>query len=142
MNTQQGAELEGVETLNIYIDSGSWLKNDYFVDPSYAYLPWANNATLEGTHHTLASRLPEFAVIMNFLTDGTLPASASLPKRRNIWLRYQRSNGALLSFSATGFHRLDEKGIPKIAGFTICCEQRSSLHSDGGNTVVIENVPG
>ncbi len=140
LNTQQGAELENVETLNIYIDSGSWLKNDYFVDPSYAYLPWVNNATLEGTHHTLASRLPEFALIMNFLTDGTLPASASLPKRRNIWLRYQRSNGELLSFSAAGFHRLDEKGMPKMVKIIICCDQRSSLHPDGGNTVVIENV--
>jgi pimeloyl-ACP methyl ester carboxylesterase len=140
LNTQQGAEFENVETLNIYIDSGSWLKNDYFVDPSYAYLPWANNATLEGTHHTLASRFPEFTLVMNFLTDGTLPASASLPKRRNIWLRYQRSNGELLNFSAAGFHRLDEKGMPKTAGFTVCCDQRSSLHSDGGNTVVLENV--
>ena len=140
LNTQQGAELEDVETLNVYIDSGSWLKNDYFVDPSYAYLPWVNNATLEGTHHTLASRLPEFALIMNFLTDGTLPASASLPKRRNIWLRYQRSNGELLSFRTAGFHRLDEKGMPKMIKIIICCDQRSSLHPDGGNTVVIENV--
>ena len=140
LNMQQGAELENIQTLNVYIDSGSWLKNDYVVDPSYAYLPWAYNATLEGLHHTLASSLPEIDLLMDFLRDGTLPARASMPKRRNIWLRYQRSNGELMNFSAAGFHRLDEKGIPKMAGFTVCCDQRSSLHSDGGNTVVIENV--
>jgi pimeloyl-ACP methyl ester carboxylesterase len=140
LNRQQGAELENIETLNIYIDSGSWLKNDYVVDPSYAYLPWTNNATLEGTHHSLASRLPEFALIMNFLMDGTIPVRASLPKRRNVWLRYQRNNGELLNFNASGFHRLDKKGMPRLVHFTICCDQRSSLHPDHGNTVVIENV--
>jgi pimeloyl-ACP methyl ester carboxylesterase len=140
LNTQQGAELEGVEVLNVYVDSGSLFKSDYVVDPSYAYLPWSHNATIEGTHHTLASRLPEFTLIMNFLSDGILPARASLPKRRNLWLRFKRANGELLSFSAAAFHRLDEKGMHRLANFTICCEQRSSLYPDHGNTVVVENI--
>ncbi len=140
LNIQQGAELEGIEVLNAYVDSGSWLKTDYVVNPSYAYLPWSHNVTLEGTHHTVASRLPEFAIIMSFLSDGRLPDQASMPKRHNVWLRYQRSSGELLQVSDARFHRLNDKGAPVTANFTICCKQRSSLHPFGGNTVIIEDV--
>ena len=140
LNSLQGAELESVEALNIYVGEGSWLKTDLVVDPSYAYLPHANNVAMEGMHHTLASRLHGISPAINFLRDGTLPEQSAMPKQRNVWLRFKKADGTFLRFKAASIQRLDGKGIPRRAKFSVCCEQRSSLAKENVDTAVIEDM--
>ncbi len=140
LNRLAGAELEGREVLNVYAGGQSWLKSDLVVDPGSAYLPWAYNVKVEGDHHTLASHLTDFDWILDFLNYGLLPPEAQPPKRRDIWLRFQRKDGTWLHFSDAHFHRLDAKGLPRTGGFVICCDQRSSLHSEFARTVVLEDA--
>lgn len=142
LNSLQGAELESVEVLNIYVGEGSWLKTDYVVEPSYAYLPKANNVAVEGMHHTLASRLHGISPAINFIRDGTLPELSDMPRQRNVWLRFRKANGAFLRFNANSIQRLDGKGMVRRAKFTVCCEQRSSLGREDADTAVIEDVQG
>ena len=140
LNSQQGAELESVQELNVYVGEGSWLETDYVVDPSYAYLPGANNLAVEGTHHTLASRLYGITPVIRFIRDGVLPEQAAPPKQHNAWVRFQKADGSFLRFKDAVLQRLDEKGMPKRTKFTVCCEQRSSLNQEHADTAVIEDI--
>ena len=140
LNAQQGSELESVESLNVYVNGGSWLETDYVVDPSYAYLPWTSNFEVEGTHHTLASRLHGITPVINFLKSGDLPQQAKQPGKRNVWLRYRKADGTFLRFKQPALHRLDGKGMPRRGSYSVCCEQRSSLNQEQVDTAVLEDV--
>ena len=140
LNSLQGAELESVESLNVFVGEGSWLETDYVVDPSYAYLPWTSNMSIEGTHHTLASRLHGITPVINFIKSGALPEPAPQPGQRNVWLRYQKADGTFFRFKPSAIQRLDSKGMLRRGAFSVCCEQRSSLSQEHADTVVFEDI--
>lgn len=142
LNAQEGSELQGIETLNVYVGESGWLDGDLVVEPSSAYLPWAHNVKVQGDHHTLAKRLPNFQFIIDFLRDGTLPAvQAEVPARRDVWLQFVPRRGSdPMRIPASSIRHLSPKGIPTKDGYNICCDARAGLYPNGGNTVVAEDV--
>jgi pimeloyl-ACP methyl ester carboxylesterase len=143
LNDLKGAELNGVEALNVYVGVSGWTDGDLVVEPSSAYLPWTHNITVQGDHHTLARRFPKFDFIVNFLRDGTLPAAeADVPVRRDAWLRFVKKDGDdPMQLSETSVRRINAKGYVDRKGYSICCEDRAGLFPSGiNNTVVAEDV--
>jgi len=142
LNDQQGAELDGVQTLNVYVGESGWLDGDIVVEPSSAYLPWAHNVKVQGDHHTLAHRLPSFQFIIDFLKEGTLPAvEAEVPARRDVWLRFVPKPGdEAMAVPAASIRHLNARGIPGKSSYSICCDARAGLYPVGGNTVVAEDL--
>ncbi|HXH71958.1 MAG TPA: alpha/beta fold hydrolase [Mariprofundaceae bacterium] len=142
LNEQQGAELDGVQALNVYVGESGWLDGDLVVDPSSAWLPWAHNVKVQGDHHTLAHRLPSFQFIIDFLKDGTLPSvEAEMPARRDVWLRFApKEDGEPMAIPDTAVHHLNAKGYTTKGGYSICCDARAGLYPAGGNTLVIEDM--
>jgi len=140
LNSTNGSELEHVEVLNAYIRKESLIKSDLVVPPSSSYLPWADNITIAGPHHTLGERLESFPRILDFITTGTLPVElSSMPGRKDAWLRF-RVNHAGSKVSENNFKAYDAKGVPSHA-YKVCCTMRSGLYDDGGSqTVIIEGI--
>jgi len=142
LNDQQGAEMDGVQTLNVYVGESGWLDGDIVVEPSSAYLPWAHNVKVQGDHHTLAHRLPSFQFIIDFLKDGTLPSvEAEVPARRDVWLRFVPKAGEdAMAVPAASIRHLNARGIPSKGNYSICCDARAGLYPIGGNTVIAEDL--
>jgi len=139
LNDQDGAELDGIEALNVYVGVSGWTDGDLVVEPSSAYLPWAHNITVNGDHHTLARRFPKFEFIVNFLRDGTLPtAEAAAPTRRDAWLRFVKKEGAdPLPLKEAAVRRINAQGYVDRKGYTICCDARASLYPSGNATTIV-----
>lgn len=142
LNELKGAELEGMDVLNVYVGEVSLLETDFVVDEASAYLPWgATNVHVKGDHHTLASRLASFDFIVDFIRDGSMPAPAVTPKRRDIWLRFVKQPGeGPESFTQASVQRLNAKHVLTKEGVSTCCEGRTGLYPTGGNVAVIEDL--
>lgn len=140
LNSLQGAELEGIEVLNVYVSGESLAESDFVVDAASAYLPWGHNVAVEGGHHTLAEHLDRFEFIINYLTDGTVPEEASMPARRDLWLRFAKPDGSLYRFTPSAFKHLNTRGMPRSGMFSICCERPTGLYAPPASTVVIEDI--
>ncbi len=140
LNSVDGSELEHVEVLNAYIRKESLIKSDLVVPQSSSYLPWADNITVAGPHHTLGERLESFPRILDFISSGTLPVEfSSMPERKDAWLRF-RVNHAGSKVSENNFKAYDARGIPSHA-YKVCCTMRSGLYDDAASqTVIIENL--
>ena len=140
LDSLQGSEMDGIETLNVYSGGGGWLEGDLVVDPSSAYLPWSRNVEVTGDHH-MGRRLGEYDFIINFLKTGALPAASPPPVRRDVWFRFVASNGGKpMEFTENAFNRLSPKGTIVNSGYSVCCKDRAGLYPSGGNTAVVENV--
>ncbi|HKI61264.1 MAG TPA: alpha/beta fold hydrolase [Mariprofundaceae bacterium] len=143
LNSLEGAELNGVETLNVFVGESGWLDGDLVVEPSSAYLPWGHNVQVKGDHHTLARRLPQFQFIIDFLRDGTLPAEeAAVPARRDAWLRFvPKVGGDPIPLRDSAVRRINAKGYVDRKGYSICCDERAGLYPTGvGTTIVAEDL--
>jgi len=141
LNDLLGAELEGIDVLNVYVGDESLLDSDFVVDASSSYLPWGHNVQIKGGHHTLPKLLPTFDFIIRFLNTGELPPLASTPARRDVWFHFIRHVGDLPEpITPSSLQRLDARGIKTNAGVSICCDVRSGLYPMGGNVAVIENL--
>ncbi len=140
LNNLEGAELEGIEVLNVYVGEESLFDSDFVVGASSAWIPWGHNVRVTGDHHT-GKRLPEFDFVLSFLQDGTLPKDSPAPKRRDLWLHFIPKAGDLPeSFSASALKRIGPKGVPVKAGLSFCCEERSGLYPMGGRVAVVEDL--
>jgi len=139
LNDQDGAELSGVEVLNIYVGASGWTDGDLVVEPSSAYLPWGHNLTVQGDHHTLARRLAQLDFIVDFLHDGTLPAvEADVPARRDAWLRFVKKEGDdPLPLKEAAVRRINAQGYVDRKGYSICCDARASLYPSGNFTTIV-----
>ncbi len=142
LNSLNGAELEGVSALNVYVEGNSIAEFDIVVDPGSAYLPWVPNVSVAGDHHTLAERLTEFDFIFEFLNHGKLPkVLAKMPTRRDLWVRISNaSSGEPVHITDSAVTRFNENGAKRNTGFAICCKERTAMFEEGRHTLVIENL--
>jgi len=142
LNSLDGSELATVSVLNAYAASASGLKGDLIVAPESAWLPWANNYSVQGDHHTLSSNLDNYAFIENFLQRGSMPeALAERPSNRNLWIRVEDPEERPLKFTDASVKRRSGAAANwKDSGVAICCSQRSSMYDHGGSTVIAEHV--
>ena len=140
LNAQEGSELEGVQVLNAYVDSDSIFDKDLVV-PSYsAWLPWAANVSVTANHHTLASDLMKQDFLLKFLAFGTLPKLASMPKRRDAWIRVWDEQGQLLPLTANTLRRMNAKLQPNQHDVFVCCERPSALYESARHTLLVEDI--
>ncbi len=140
LNAQEGSELEGVQVLNAYVDSDSIFDRDLVV-PSYsAWLPWVANVSVAGNHHTLAADLMKQDFLLDFLAFGTLPTLASMPKRRDAWIRIWDEQGKLLPLTANTLRRMDAKLQPNQHDVLVCCERPSALYESARHTLLVEDI--
>jgi len=140
LNHMEGEELDGKAVLNVYArKQKNLLKGDLVVRPSHAWLPWAANAEVDGDHH-LGRRINE-AWALEFLRSGQRPAEAAKPMRRELWLRLQfPEQDDPVSMNETAIHRFEQANANKELKFSLCCDQRTGLHTLGGTTIILENV--
>jgi len=143
LNRLEGAELDGLSVLNVYArEQKKLLKGDLVVSTSHAWLPWADNAEVDGDHH-LGRRINE-PWALEFLRSGQRPPEeAPMPMERELWLRFQLpEQEEPASFNETSVHRFDTAKANKEKKFSLCCDQRSGLHPLGGTTLILEDVKG
>jgi len=141
LNLQQGQELQGIEVLNAYIDGDSVLDRDLVVDSSSAWLPWAANVSVsKGNHHALASGLMKYDFLLNFLSFGTLPALAEMPKQRDLWLRVRDESGEDVPLTANTLRRLNAKFQPNQHDVSVCCKRPSALYETTRKSLLVEDI--
>ena len=141
LNLQEGQELQDIEVLNAYADGDSILQRDLVVGSYSSWLPWAANVSVSGNHHTLASGLMEQDFLLAFLAFGTLPEQlASMPKRRDIWLRVRDQSGALVPLTSNTLRRLNAKLQPNQHHVFVCCERPSALYESARQSLLVEDV--
>lgn len=141
LNSLDGAELEEVEVLNVYVEQQSLLKTDFVVSTASAYLPKATNITVKARHDTVADKLPELEQVLNFLQTGSLPDSIEPPVRRDVWLRFSDKSGlGPLRVSEQSFKVYNQRGLLE-KDYRFCCQRRSGLYSQAGDkTVLLEDM--
>jgi len=141
LNLQEGQELEGVEVLNAYVDGDSLLNRDLVVSSQSSWLPWAANVSVaEGDHHSLAAGLMNYDFLLNFLSFGTLPALAAMPKQRDLWLRVRNEHGDALKITANTLRRLNAKLQPNQHGISVCCQRPSALYESMRESLLVEDI--
>jgi len=141
LNLQEGEELQGVEVLNAYVDGDSVLDRDLVVSSASAWLPWAANVSIAtGDHHALASGLMKYDFILNFLSFGTLPALAAMPKQRDLWLRVRGGSGERVPLTVNTLRRLKAKLQPNQRGISVCCMRPSALHESMRQSLLVEDL--
>ncbi len=141
LNLQEGQELQGVEVLNAYVDGDSMLNSDLVVSSYSAWLPWAANVSIpSGDHHTLASGLMKYDFLLKFLSFGTLPRLATMPKQRNVWLRVRDENGEEIPLTVNTLRRLNAKLQPNQHAISICCKRPSALYESMKQSLIVEDV--
>jgi len=140
LNSSEGAELDGKSVLNVYArEQHELFKGDYVVSAAHAWLPWGDNAEVQGDHH-LGRRITE-PWAMAFLKIGKLPALAHAPTARELWVRFQPSGSSdPLTLNKTSVRRFDAEHIYKDKPFSLCCDIRSGLNPLGGTTLILENT--
>ncbi len=141
LNLQQGQELQGVEVLNAYIDGDSVLDSDLVVDSASAWLPWAANVSVsKGDHHALASGLMNYDFLLNFLSFGTLPSLAEMPKQRDLWLRVRDESGKAMPITANTLRRLNAKFQPNQHDVSVCCKRASALYEMMRESLLVKDI--
>ncbi len=141
LNLQAGEELQGVEVLNAYVDGDSLLNRDLVVSSHSAWLPWAANVSIAvGNHHALASGLMDYDFLLNFLSFGTLPTLAAMPKQRDLWLRVRDGNGKEVKLTPSVLRRLNVKLQPNQHDISLCCKRPSALHESMRQSLLVEDV--
>ena len=141
LNLQEGQELEGIEVLNAYVDGDSVLNRDLVVSRHSAWLPWAANVSIAtGNHHTLASGLMNYDFLLNFLSFGTLPVLATMPKQRDLWLRVRDENGEEINLTSNTLRRLNAKLQPNQHDVSVCCKRPSALYESMRQSLLVEDV--
>lgn len=141
LNLQEGQEMQGIEVLNAYVDGDSILNRDLVVSSSSAWLPWAANVSVNtGDHHALTLGLMKYDFILNFLSFGALPDLASMPKRRDLWLRVRDDKGKSVPLTANTLRRLNARLQPKRHGISVCCERPSSLYDSLRKSLVVNDI--
>jgi len=141
LNLQEGQELDGIEVLNAYVDGDSVLNRDLVVSRHSAWLPWAANVSIAaGNHHTLASGLMNYDFLLNFLSFGTLPVLAAMPKQRDLWLRVRDENGEEIKLTSNALRRLKARLQPNQHGVSVCCKRPSALYESMRQSLLVEDV--
>ena len=141
LNAQEGAELQGVEVLNAYVDGDSLLETDLVVSSQSAWLPWAANVSLnKGDHHTLAAGLMQQRFLLNFLTDGSLPALANPPEQHDLWLRVRDKYGHTIKLTPNILRRMNAALQPNQHDISLCCKRPSALYETMRQTLVVEHI--
>ena len=140
LNSAESAEFEGKLVLNVYARAQENIfKGDMVVSPEHAWLPGAFNAEVDGDHH-LGKRIQE-PWAMGFLRDGSRPPEAAVPARRELWLRFTLADSdQYLTLSDSNVERFDISHPHKKKSVDFCCENRSGLHTEGGTTLIVEDV--
>jgi len=139
LNALEGAELEGVDTLNAYATGESILKSDFVVAPVSAHLPWAHNIVVEGMHHTLAQQLDSFDMILDFVQTGARSQGVVAPERKDAWFRFVTER-SVERLAENNFRAYDSRG-QLDRKYELCCKTRSGLYDQVGlKTVIVEGL--
>ena len=141
LNLQEGQELQGIEVLNAYVDGDSVLNSDLVVSSYSAWLPWVANVSIStGDHHALASGLMKYDFLLNFLSFGTLPTLATMPKQRNLWLHMRDENGEDVALTENALRRLNAKSQANKHGISMCCKRPSALYESTKRSLIVEDI--
>ncbi len=137
----EGAEMQGVQVLNVYVGDEGVAHADYIVGAHSAYLPWGRNTVFGAGHHDLARHFIDSKVIMDFLTTGALPRNAPPPPRHDLWLRLlDPRRHAYAEITAAAVRRLNTKRLPVHRRVFVCCKQPTRVGGGIVHTAVLEDV--